>query len=75
MITIDFETYSEADLKKVGAYKYAEHPSTEILCMAYKFPEDPEQVYLWTPEGGDMPDDLFRAIELGEKIEAHNAPW
>jgi len=75
LITIDFETYSEADLKKVGAYKYAEHPSTEILCLCYNFPEDREKVYLWTPEGGDMPDDLFRAIEQGEKIEAHNAPF
>jgi len=34
-ISIDFETYSETDLTKVGVWKYAEHPSTEILCMSY----------------------------------------
>ncbi len=29
---IDFETFSKADLKAVGAYRYAYDPSTEILC-------------------------------------------
>ena len=38
---IDFEARSELDLKKVGAYKYAAHPSTEILCMSYAFNDDP----------------------------------
>ncbi len=37
---IDFETRSELDIKKVGAYKYAKHPSTEILCMAYAYNND-----------------------------------
>lgn len=35
-MAIDFETYSEADLKKAGAYEYSIHPSTEILCAAWK---------------------------------------
>ena len=32
---LDFETCSELDLKKVGASKYASHPSTRVLCLAY----------------------------------------
>lgn len=32
---IDFETASACDLKKSGAYVYAEHPTTEILCLGY----------------------------------------
>lgn len=32
---LDYETYSEADIKKVGAYEYAAHPSTDILCAAF----------------------------------------
>ena len=44
---IDIETYSEAPLKKCGAYRYAEHPSTEILSIAYKFDDGP--VNLWVP--------------------------
>lgn len=31
---LDFETFSEADLPSVGAYRYAFDPSTEILCAA-----------------------------------------
>src|SRR3990167_2053107 len=34
-IHLDFETRSDVDLKKVGAWAYARHPSTEIMCMAY----------------------------------------
>ena len=32
---IDYETFSEADLPKVGAYRYAEDPSTEVLLTSY----------------------------------------
>ena len=32
---IDFETYSEVDLKLVGAYEYSMHPTTEILCASW----------------------------------------
>lgn len=34
---LDYETRSEADLKRVGAYEYARHPSTRILCAAFRF--------------------------------------
>ncbi len=33
-IYLDFETRSEVDIWKVGAWNYSVHPSTEILCMA-----------------------------------------
>lgn len=32
---IDFETRSTIDIKRAGAWKYAMHPSTEVLCMAF----------------------------------------
>ena len=32
---LDFETFSEVDLRKVGAYRYLSDPSTEILMAAY----------------------------------------
>lgn len=32
---IDFETASSANLKKTGAWRYSEDPSTEILCLGY----------------------------------------
>lgn len=37
-ITKDFETQSECDLKKSGAFEYSMHPTTRVLCMAFKFP-------------------------------------
>lgn len=46
-VHFDFETYSECDIKKHGAYKYAQHPSTEVICMAYAYDEEP--VKLWLP--------------------------
>jgi DNA polymerase len=34
-VIIDFETASAMDLKKSGAWKYSECPTTEILCVSY----------------------------------------
>lgn len=45
---VDIESFSEADLKSVGLFKYAEHESTEILCLGYRFDEGP--VTVWVPQ-------------------------
>lgn len=58
---LDTETYSEADLKKCGAYAYAEHPSTEIMICTYAFDDDKVQVWDAT-DGSRMPRDLKRAL-------------
>jgi len=47
-VTIDFETRSRADLKKVGAYKYAEDPSTSVLCLAWSY-SNSDDAFLWHP--------------------------
>lgn len=60
-IYLDFETFSEADLKKVGSYAYAEHPTTEVLICTYAFDDEPVQVWDCT-DGSDMPGDLHRAL-------------
>lgn len=58
---LDFETYSGVDLKKVGSYAYAEHPTTEVLICTYAF--DDESVQVWDcTDGSDMPGDLHRAL-------------
>lgn len=36
---LDTETFSGVDLKKVGAYAYAEHPTTEIMICTYAIDE------------------------------------
>jgi DNA polymerase len=35
LLFLDFETRSLADLPSVGAYRYAAHPSTSVICAAY----------------------------------------
>lgn len=37
----DVETFSELDLTKVGVSRYARHPSTEIVMLAYAFDDGP----------------------------------
>ena len=70
---VDFETYSELDLTEVGAYKYAEHPSTEPLCLGYA--QDDEKVEAWVPSqhGRKCPAIVKRAASEGWYFVAHNA--
>jgi len=44
---VDFETFSECDLKKTGAYRYAGDNSTEVLCCAMAI--DDEEPVVWFP--------------------------
>jgi len=47
-IHFDFETYSESDIRKTGAWQYAMHPTTEVQCMAYSI--DDQKPVLWLPK-------------------------
>jgi len=49
---MDFETFSLLDITNVGTAKYAKHPSTEVLMLAYAFDDDP--VEQWVSEEGDQ---------------------
>jgi len=69
-ISIDFETYSECDIFKAGAYAYADHESTQVLCMAYAV--DDGEPKLWTP-GMPPPTALFALITGGAKLWAWNS--
>lgn len=44
VLSIDVETYCELDIKNVGAYKYCEHPSFEIMLFAYAFDDEEVQI-------------------------------
>jgi DNA polymerase len=44
VLSIDVETYCDLDIKNVGAYRYCEHPSFEILLFAYAFNDEPVQI-------------------------------
>lgn len=67
---LDWETYCELDLTKVGTHKYAEHKSCEILCAAWAFGDDEPQ--LWLP-GMPCPPEIVEHVKAGGEIHAWNA--
>ena len=50
LLYLDTETFSEADLKKVGSYAYAEHATTEIIICTYAIDDGPVEVWDCTSE-------------------------
>lgn len=71
---LDFETFSEIDIRKVGAHRYARHPSTEVLIACYLLPgmDEPE---VWLPRQEAPPARLVSWVRGGGKIGAHNAAF
>ncbi len=75
-VVLDFETRSEADLKKVGAWAYSEHPSTEVICACWA--QDDGPVMEWSNPAVDTgrvaADNLWDLTQLvgHEDFEAHN---
>jgi len=76
---IDYETWSEIDIKKVGGYRYANDPTTRILMFAIS--RDNEEPRLWDfldPNSAESREALGmfrRAIKTKELVYAHNAPF
>ena len=69
----DYETRSRLDLKRVGAFKYAADPSTEVLCCAYAVDDSPVQ--LWKPGNPVPPEFVEAAANPGWLAVAHNAQF
>jgi DNA polymerase len=71
---IDCETFSRLDLKAVGVYRYAKHPSTELLLVTYAV--GPGAVQTWSPaEGEAMPPALLHWLLMAETRTAHNSQF
>ena len=68
VLHIDLETRSAADLKKVGAHRYAEDPTTAIICGSYRFDDGP--VLNWV--GDEPPDEVVQHIMDGGTMVGHN---
>jgi len=71
---IDFETYCELDVRKVGAHRYARHPSCEVLICAWQLPgmPDPE---VWLPRQEPPPARLVAWVRGKGRLGAHNAAF
>lgn len=70
VLHLDFETYSEADLKNIGAWAYSKHPTTEVICMAYTI-DDSLPVLL--KDTADITEFLLRSFEKKRRFKAWNS--
>lgn len=72
-LSVDFETRGRVNLKITGAYAYARHPSTQLLCMSYSF-DGGKTVDTWLP-GDPFPQAVNAWVKEGKPITAHNAQF
>lgn len=71
---IDYETYSEADLKTVGSDRYSRDESTEVLMAAFAREDNPVQH--WDAQQSPMPAELEDMILDDRSVKfAWNAPF
>lgn len=72
-IVIDVETGSGADLKKLGAYKYFEHPWATLEFVSWS--EDGEPARSWVPASGAPMPPALASIKAGDTIVAHRSSF
>lgn len=73
ILSIDIETYSDLDIKKVGGYKYAEN--CEVLLFAYAWDDEPVKI-VDLAAGEVLPDDVLGALTDNEITKcAYNAQF
>lgn len=74
LLMIDIETYSSADLTKVGLYRYVDDPTFTILLFSYKLNDEDVVTYDLTKE--NLPEKIINAIKSPKIIkEAWNAQF
>ena len=72
VLHFDIETFSAADLRKVGVYVYAQHPTTGVWCACYAF--DDEEVKVWV-RGQPCPQEIIDHVLAELPIFCHNASF
>ena len=60
-LSIDIETYSSAELAKVGVYKYSEADDFEILLFGYSVDHGPVSC-VDLASGEELPEEILRAL-------------
>jgi DNA polymerase bacteriophage-type len=72
---IDIETRS-AHAITYGAWSYAHHPSTEVMCLSYGTigADGAPRIQTWVP-GDPLPSPLVGYIQAGGTLLAHNASF
>lgn len=72
VLHIDIETASTADLRKCGAHRYAEDPTTFIWLARFRFDNGPVGEWRF---GQAVPDEVVTHIVAGGKVVAHKAAF
>lgn len=74
---LDFETFSETDIRDVGAFRYANDPSTEILCAAMALDDEEPEVFAEDIDCGWIISPKYRRaiLDPGVLVYAHNAQF
>jgi len=72
ILSIDFETASQVDLRQTGAYAYAQSETTRVLCMAFAFDDGP--VSVWR-EGQNFPATVSEHVRHLRPVRAWNAAF
>jgi DNA polymerase len=76
-VVMDFETYSACELKKAGAWRYAEDPTTAIICLWFNVDRDEPKAADFLRPGGELlalvnnPDAMF----IAHNVEFEKAIW
>ena len=66
---LDFETYCELDLKKVGIHRYVEHASFRVLCVAWRT-SNYQVTRQAVPPDNQLPPDLIQDLQNPD-IQGH----
>lgn len=70
VMTVDFESRSFKDIRKVGTWRYAEDETTEVMCLAYRRRDKP-YAKIWAPPL-PFPQEIIDHVEAGGAFEAHS---
>ena len=74
-LSIDIETSSDVDIRKCGAFKYAESKAFRIMLLAYAFDDEPVEV-IDLEKGEEITLFLLQALQDKEVIKhAYNATF
>lgn len=72
-VYVDFESRSQCDIWTAGAYRYCEHPTTEILCLAWAVDDGPVRGAVYGEELKQSIKELNALVSEGAEFHAHNA--
>ncbi|MFA5186861.1 MAG: DNA polymerase [Patescibacteria group bacterium] len=71
-VFLDFESRSECDIYATGAWVYAAHSSTEILCLCYAIDDGPVQA-MTRANAREHIEVINTLVREGAEFHAHNA--